>query len=397
MKKHAHWRRVALAEVAEIQTGLSKSSNRKGDFVRLPFLRVANVQDGYFDLSEIKEIDVPRETLERFRVKKGDVLLTEGGDFNKLGRGAIWDGQIDPCVHQNHIFVVRPNKEILNKKFFALQTSSARGRAYFQSCAKQSTNLASINTTQLRQFPTLLPPLREQERIASILGSWERAIGTLQSLIAAKSDRKRSLLQQLLTGRVKLPGFRGKWPARELGDVAENCGATNRGKHGWDRLYGVTKADGMTPMREHVRGISTERCKLVKSGWFAYNPMRLNIGSLARWQGDDEVMVSGDYVVFRCLDGQLDPRYFDHLRRSRPWSEFVNKSGTGSVRVRLYFKDIARFKFLCPPIEEQSAIADLLDTCDREIALHREQLEALREQKRGLMQKLLTGEIRVNI
>lgn len=243
----------------------------------------------------------------------------------------------------------------------------------------------------------MLPPLREQERIASILGSWDRAIETLQSLIAAKSDRKRSLLQQLLTSRIRLPGFRSKWPIKKLGDLAQNSSATNRGKLGWDRLYGVTKADGMTPMREHVRGISNDRCKLVMPGWFAYNPMRLNIGSLARWQGDEEVMVSGDYVVFRCLDGQLDPRYFDHLRRSRLWSELVNKSGTGSVRVRLYFKDIARFKFPCPPIKEQSAIADLLDTCDRELDLHRQQLDALREQKRGLMQKLLTGEVRVKV
>lgn len=258
-----------------------------------------------------------------------------------------------------------------------------------------SGNHKNLNADLIRTIAFPIPDKSEQRKIASILSTWDRAIEALEYLIAAKSDRKRSHLQLLLTGRKRLPGFHGKWPIRKLGDLAQNSAVTNRGKHGWGRLYGVTKAEGMTPMREHVRGASNERCKLVKPGWFAYNPMRLNIGSLARWQGDDEVMVSGDYVVFRCLEGKLDPRYFDHLRRSHVWTMFVSKSGSGSVRVRLYFKDIARFKIPCPPIEEQTAIADLLDTFDRELALHRQQLEALREQKRGLMQKLLTGEVRV--
>ena len=277
--------------------------------------------------------------------------------------------------------------------FYALQAKTR----YFREILAPGVGQPNLNTELIGGTRIELPSIEEQHKIGEILFTWDRAIENLESLISAKADRKRNLLQQLLSGPKRLPGFRSKWPVKKLGDLAQNSSATNRGKHGWDSLYGVTKAEGMTPMREHVRGVSNERCKLVEPGWFAYNPMRLNIGSLARWQGDDEVMVSGDYVVFRCLDGKLDPRYFDHLRRSRPWSEFVNKSGSGSVRVRLYFKDIASFKFSCPPVEEQSAIADLLDTCDRELALHRQQLEALREQKRGLMQKLLTGEIRVNI
>ena len=135
MKLSGHWHVMALEDVAEIQTGLSKSATRQGEFIRMPYLRVANVQDGHFDLSEIKEIDVPKDLVDRFRVRIGDVLLTEGGDFDKLGRGAVWHGQIKDCVHQNHIYVVRPYPNKLDARFFAFQTQGPSGRAYFQSCS----------------------------------------------------------------------------------------------------------------------------------------------------------------------------------------------------------------------------------------------------------------------
>lgn len=192
MKNSSHWHFVSLEDVAEIQTGLSKSASRQGESVTMPYLRVANVQDGHFNLSEVKEIEVPKNSIDRFRVRSGDVLLTEGGDFDKLGRGAVWRGQIPDCVHQNHIFVVRPNPKSLDERFLAYQTQGPRGRAYFQSCSKQSTNLASINSSQLRQFPTALPPLPEQRKIADILSTWDESLETLDALINGKTHQKQA-------------------------------------------------------------------------------------------------------------------------------------------------------------------------------------------------------------
>jgi type I restriction enzyme, S subunit len=255
-------------------------------------------------------------------------------------------------------------------------------------------NQENLNAQVIRNLPIPLPPLPEQRRIASILSTWDRSIETLESLVAAKTRRKQALMQQLLSGKKRLPGFSGRWSVRRLGDAAENVSLRNNGKFSWDRLYAVTKADGMVPMREQVMGVTSNNCKLVKRNFFAYNPMRLNIGSLARWQRDEEVMVSGDYIVFRCKEGELEPRFFDHLRRTTQWQDFVNVGGSGSVRVRLYFKDIAPFKFPCPEFKEQKALADFFDTIDRELTLHRQHLDSLRTQKRGLMQKLLTGEVR---
>jgi type I restriction enzyme S subunit len=132
---------------------------------------VANVQDGYLDLSEVKMIEVALTDIDRYRLQVGDVLLTEGGDLDKRGRGDIWHVQIEVCLHQNHVFAVRPNLNILLSDFLAAQTGSNYGKEYFLTCGKQTTNLASINSTQLKNFPTIVPPMNEQKAIIEILDS----------------------------------------------------------------------------------------------------------------------------------------------------------------------------------------------------------------------------------
>lgn len=390
------WDVKKLSEVAIIQTGLAKGKNNIRDPLWVPYLRVANVQDGYLDLSEVKIIEVSRSQIERFCLLKNDVLLTEGGDFDKLGRGYIWKGQIDLCLHQNHIFVVRPDSKYLTPQFLTALTSSSYGRKYFLSCSKQSTNLASINSTQLKQFPVLLPSLAEQEAITGIIDSWNRSIEKLEQLIAAKARLKRGLMNHLLTGKRRFSEFKEQeWQKVRLGDVTFESRKRNDGTLTDSSLYAVTKAQGMIPMRERVQGESVERCKVVSRDWFAYNPMRLNIGSIARWEGEDDVLVSPDYVVFRCDEPRLDPSFLDHMRRTHQWAKFVEASGDGSVRIRIWYSHLDHFKFLRPAIDEQRKIATVLDTCDEEINLHRKQLDLLKKQKQGLMQKLLTGEIRV--
>lgn len=262
---------------------------------------------------------------------------------------------------------------------------------------KEGTTVESIDLDSLKGFVTALPPLAEQRKIATILTTWDKALEKLDALIEAQERRKNALMQQLLTGKKRFPGFKGKWKKVALGDVAENVADQNKGRMGTTSLYGVTKADGVVPMRDHVKGESFDRCKRVETDWFAYNPMRINIGSIARWQGAETVMVSGDYVVFRCHADKLLPAYLDHLRQSWMWQSFVTRGGNGSVRIRIYFSDLAEFTFPCPPIEEQRQIAALLDTADQQLTLLRAQRTVLDQQKRGLMQRLLTGKLRVKI
>ncbi|WP_119314170.1 restriction endonuclease subunit S [Calidithermus terrae] len=131
--------------------------------------------------------------------------LTEGGDFDKLGRGTVWNGSIPNCLHQNHIFRVRPNPRLLNSRFLAAIFASPYGKAYFLASAKQTTNLASINSTQLKAFPVPMPSLNEQERIAVLLDSYETRLKAEEAQLAKLHQLKRGLMEDLLTGRVRVP------------------------------------------------------------------------------------------------------------------------------------------------------------------------------------------------
>lgn len=196
----ADWPTVLLCEVADVRTGVAKGKKGLKEPVELPYLRVANVQDGHIDLSEVKSIEVEATQVERFRLRPGDVLMTEGGDFDKLGRGDVWEGQISPCLHQNHVFAVRPQPGKLNSHYLAALAASDHGRQYFLSCAKRTTNLASINSSQLKAFPVLLPSIAVQESIAEIVHSANAKVAVLEEKQKRHQTLKRGLMQKLLTG-----------------------------------------------------------------------------------------------------------------------------------------------------------------------------------------------------
>ncbi|NKY31306.1 restriction endonuclease subunit S [Nocardia gamkensis] len=146
-------RAVPLARVAEIRGGIQKGKRTSGEVVDRPYVRVANVQAGEIDLADVKTISVSVADAERYALRDGDVLMTEGGDIDKLGRGAVWRCQIPQCLHQNHVFAVRVSEPSVSPYWISLHTESTHGRAYFRVAAKRTSNLASINKTQVSEFP----------------------------------------------------------------------------------------------------------------------------------------------------------------------------------------------------------------------------------------------------
>jgi type I restriction enzyme, S subunit len=199
------WRIQPLTECAHVQTGATKGRAIKPEeVIEVPYLRVANVQDGHLDLSEMKTLRIRRGELDGYRLQKDDVVLTEGGDFDKLGRGFIWEGQIEPCVHQNHIFAVRVSREHLWPRYFAYLAQSPYGKSYFLTVAHKTTNLACINTTKLRAFPVLLPPLGDQKEIASILQTIDRKIDMHHAKQRCLQDLFKTMLHKLMTAQVRV-------------------------------------------------------------------------------------------------------------------------------------------------------------------------------------------------
>lgn len=195
------WEVVKLGEVSEISSGITLGKTYSGPkTIELPYLRVANVQDGFLDLTEVKTIRVPIAQIEKYQLQVGDVLMNEGGDFDKLGRGTVWHSEIELCLHQNHVFKVRPSEGQLSSDYLAYVSSSPYGKAFFVLASKQSTNLASINSTQLRSFPIPLPPYCEQVRIQESIYQNERAIGVFQDELRKWGLLKAGLMHDLLTG-----------------------------------------------------------------------------------------------------------------------------------------------------------------------------------------------------
>jgi type I restriction enzyme S subunit len=162
------------------------------------------VQDGYLDLQQVKFLRVKPADVEKFRLIPGDVLMNEGGDFDKLGRGTVWEGEIEPCIHQNHVFRVRTFPELLDPYFLAYFSGSSRGKAYFVKSSKQSTNLASINSTQLRAFEVPVPPFSEQSAIVDHLQSHKNRLELEGRNIGKLKAQKTGLMDDLLTGRVRV-------------------------------------------------------------------------------------------------------------------------------------------------------------------------------------------------
>ena len=158
------WSEAKLESMADVVSGITKGRKTKSeDLIEVPYMAVSNVKDGYIDWTTVKTIEATQQEIEQYRLLADDVLMTEGGDPDKVGRGAIIKEPLENCIHQNHIFRVRLDESVMLPEFFAEYLQHQRSKRYFLGCAKQTTGIASINMTQLRALPVLMPPLSKQE------------------------------------------------------------------------------------------------------------------------------------------------------------------------------------------------------------------------------------------
>jgi type I restriction enzyme S subunit len=200
----SNWELVSLKRISEIQTGLTLGKVYEGKVVERPYLRVANVQAGHLNLEDVTTIEVPEEVAHRVTLRAEDVLMTEGGDLDKLGRGTIWTGEIPSCLHQNHIFAIRCFKHKLLPAFLSYLTASQYGRDYFEATGKRTTNLASTNSTKVGLFPIPRPAIDEQRAICVFLDARlahiTKIMRDIESQITTLAAYRRSLIHECVTG-----------------------------------------------------------------------------------------------------------------------------------------------------------------------------------------------------
>ncbi len=205
----AHWDVKRLKFYSKVQSGITLGKTYTiGKLATLPYLRVANVQAGFFKLGDVANITIPAADVNKYLLRQGDILVTEGGDIDKLGRGAVWNSEIAPCLHQNHIFAIRVNHEIASSDFTSLTLESNYGRKYFTTTANKTTNLASTNGTKLGNFPVIIPIKTEQEEIVKYCSMISELMNNLEqvefSAIEKLKEFKQTLIAHAVTGKIKV-------------------------------------------------------------------------------------------------------------------------------------------------------------------------------------------------
>jgi type I restriction enzyme S subunit len=255
----------------------------------------------------------------------------------------------------------------------------------------------NINVETISAYSIPFPPLPEQKKIAEILSTWDEAIDQTRELVDAKKRCKKALMQQLLTGKKRLPGFRKTWEEHHLGNVFDERREVNGDNL---QLLAITASRGVIPASEIERKDSSNpdksRYKIIRRGDIGYNTMRM-------WQGVSAVsglegIVSPAYTI--CVPkADVDVQFMGYFFKFPPTIHLFWRYSQGLVSdtLNLKFNNFAQIKVRIPSIDEQGAIAEVLSAADNEIKVLEKKLIALEKQKRGLMQKLLTGEVRVKV
>jgi len=393
-----------LDSLADVAGGVALGSSvPSGASVELPYLRVANVQDGYITTNEVKTLRVPMSSAERFHLRRGDVLLTEGGDFDKLGRGAVWDGRIDPCIHQNHVFRVRCYESELIPEYLALYMASPEGRAYFLRIAKQTTNLATISLSQLKAMPVPHVPLAKQRRIVDALVAVAELINH-----ESQASRKEAALWD---GFVNAAFDRHlqEFGAVQLREVSMGGGAYGSSSpavpyvENSPRYVRITDIDdqGSLVTGAGMRvGIASRALSsyLLRPGDLLIARTGFTTGKSYLYHLDDGPCVYAGYLIrFRLNPKKMIAEYAFLWTRAnyfRQWlAQNLREVGQRNISAREYDTHCIAL----PPIETQRELVARWRKMRASIQLGDEQVAKLKEMKRALVDDLLSGSGRMDL
>lgn len=394
------WRHADLREcVEEIRSGKSVNSIEepaKSD--QIGVLKTSCVYNGKFDPRENKTVVSAEQALVKCPVTAGTVIVSRMNTADLVGASGYVDRDHPNIFLPDRLWAVVP-KQGFDPLWLYYVTSSPEIRARLSDNASgTSASMKNISQDVFLSMPARIPPLHEQRKIAEILRSWDEAIQKLEALRAVKERRLEALRDALLFEGLRVVKVRKNRPMRRIGEVTHELTARNgEAALGRDLVMGVTNSRGIVPMREQTVADDIGRYKQLPPRSFAYNPMRINVGSIAMNEGERTVLVSPDYVVFACNDDGMEPDYLDHLRQTRWWLHHINSGGSGSVRQRTYYDDLAALHLPLPDLNEQRAIIAVLNAAKADVSGTSQLKDSLTRQRGGLMQKLLTGEWRVKM
>lgn len=395
------WKVLLAGDVFDIQLGKMLSEKARQGKNPQPYLANYNVQWGRFDLSEIQEMDFSKREMDKFQLKKGDILVCEGGE---VGRCAVWDGQINPCFYQKALHRVRPKNDGVDVLFtmYYLHITVVSPRMVYYTA---QTSISHFTREQFLKFPIVLPPLPEQEKVAEILSTWDKTIEQTRKLIEAKKRRKKALMQQLLTGKKRLPGFREEWKMYRMSDlVRQNFRPVKFDDKTNYQLISVRRRSEGIFFRGTISGhdILTKQLYLAQKGDFLISKMQIVHGASALVTKEfDGMHISGSYIALEVTEPKkMDINFLNWLSKTPYFYHltYLSSYGVHIEKMTFNLRLLLKSKIKIPGrIDEQRQIVEVLSAADNEIEILKTKLPALEKQKRGLMQKLLTGEVRVKV
>ena len=395
------WGVSTVASEFSVQLGKMLDA-AKNTGVSKPYIGNRSVQWGRIDLADIDTVPMTSADLRRFRLRSGDLLVCEGGE---IGRAAIWEEPIRECYFQKALHRLRPTRgydSYLMMSLLELWASTGHLTNYVT-----QTSIAHLPKDKLENVPLPVPEAAEQRAIAAVLSDVDELIGSLEALIAKKRAIKPAAMQELLTGRTRLPGFGGEWEMRRLGDL----GTFNKGrgikrtdlrKTGvrcvrYGELYTryenyVSKPVSKVPQDIADTALPIRRGDLM---FAASGETADEIGICVAYVGSRPAYAGGDIIVLKA-SGQ-DAVYLAHLLNAPVAARQKTRMAQGDAVVHIRADHLAAIELPLPPLPEQRAIATILSDMDAEIAALERRLDKTRAIKQGMMQQLLTGSIRLPI
>lgn len=395
------WEVKRIQEICKVDAK-SLSAKTSPDY-EFEYISLSDVDSDSFDISTSHQIFQTAPSRARRIVSKGDVVIST----------------VRPNL-RGFFLAKEDKKDLIASTGFAVLTPTECDSQYLLSCffsqivSKQfyslvvGSNYPAVNSSDVAKLKLAVPPLAEQRKIIEILGMWDEAIEKQSRLIEKLELRKRALMQRLLTGRTRLPGFNTPWQKVKLGEigkfdkgvgvskekiVSEGCKAITYGE-----IY--TKYDYVIKdFASYIDRDTAQTSKQISSGaiLFAGSGETLeDIGKCVAFIDNDKAYAGGDIIIFNP-SVEVDSLVLSYILNSPVAIAQKRRYGQGHSVVHIYQKDLARIEFELPYLPEQKAIAEVFTTADDEIATHRKKLDVLRLQKRGLMQQLLTGKTRVKI
>ena len=405
------WKKGLVSDLADTVMGYAFKSS---DFVKkgIPLVRMGNLYQNQFQLdrSPIYLPDDFATEYKRFLLQSGDLVMSMTGTMGKRDYGFAVEipENTQDCLLNQRVLKIEPRNSdakgfvlnVLKSEIFLSKLYSLPG----------GTKQANLSATQIREISVLIPPLPEQQKIAKILSTWDKAISTTERLIENSIQQKKALMQQLLTSKKRLldesgQRFEGEWEDMELGDVCSRVMEKNNGQS--TNVVTISAQQGLIRQEEFFKkSVASELLDnyfVLRKGQFAYNKSYSNgypMGAIKRLNRYDDGVVTTLYICFEIKDhSETDTdfleQYFDSGLLNRGLTQVAAEGGRAHGLLNVKPSDFMELKFKLPTYSEQQKIATVLTNADREIKLLEQQLADLQQEKKALMQVLLTGKRRV--